>query len=85
VAEAISSTLAGKRIVIRARGAERGDGAGPLGTRSDFQWLLPLVSFATRGLCAAGCGELKGIEEFDWMILTSAQAVRALCETPARS
>jgi len=78
VAEAISSTLAGKRIVITRSAAQSEAMVRDLSSRGAIPVVLPLVSFADPEDSAPLDAAIKGIEEFDWMILTSAQAVRAL-------
>jgi uroporphyrinogen-III synthase len=78
VAEAISSALAGKRIVITRSAAQSEAMARDLSARGAIPVVLPLVSFADPEDSAPLDAAIKGIEQFDWMILTSAQAVRAL-------
>ena len=78
MAEAISSALAGKRIVITRAVAQSEAMARELSARGAIPVVLPLVSFADPEDSAPLDSAIKGIEEFDWMILTSAPAVRAL-------
>lgn len=78
MAEAISSALAGKRIVITRSAAQSEAMARDLSARGAIPVVLPLVSFADPEDSAPLDAAIKGIGQFDWMILTSAQAVRAL-------
>ncbi len=76
--EAISSALAGKRIVITRSAAQSEAMACELSARGAIPVVLPLVSFADPEDFAPLDEAITRIERFDWMILTSAQAVRAL-------
>jgi uroporphyrinogen III methyltransferase/synthase len=78
VAEAISSALAGKRLVITRAAAQSEAMAHELSARGAIPVVLPLVSFADPEDFAPVDAAINGIDRFDWMILTSAQAVRAL-------
>jgi uroporphyrinogen III methyltransferase / synthase len=78
VAEAISSALAGKRIVITRAAAQSEAMARELSARGAIPVVFPLVSFADPEDFAPLDAAITQIEQFDWMILTSAQAVRAL-------
>lgn len=78
MAEAISSALAGKRIVITRSAAQSEAMARDLSARGAIPVVLPLVSFADPEDFGPLDEAIKGIEQFDWMILTSAQAMRAL-------
>lgn len=80
MAEAISSALAGKRIVITRSAAQSEAMARDLSARGAIPVVLPLVSFADPEDFAPLDAAIRGIEEFDWMILTSAQSVRALAK-----
>ena len=76
--EAISSALAGRRIVITRSAAQSEAMARDLSARGAIPVVLPLVSFANPEDYEPLDEAIKSIEQFDWMILTSAQAVRAL-------
>jgi len=78
VDEAISSALAGRRIVITRSAAQSEAMARDLSARGAIPVVLPLVSFANPEDYEPLDEAIKSIEQFDWMILTSAQAVRAL-------
>ena len=78
MAEAISSALTGKRIVITRAAAQSEAMAWELSARGAVPVVLPLVSFADLEDFAALDAAINGIEQFDWMIVTSAQSVRAL-------
>ena len=78
MADAISSVLAGKRIVITRSAAQSEAMARELSARGAVPVVLPLISFADPEDFEPLDAAIKGIVQFDWMILTSAQAVRAL-------
>lgn len=78
MAEAISSALAGKRLVITRAAAQSEAMARELSARGAIPVVLPLVSFADPEDFAPVDAAINGIDRFDWMIFTSAQAVRAL-------
>lgn len=76
--EAISSALAGKRIVITRSAAQSEAMSRDFSARGAIPVVLPLVSFANPEDFEPLDAAIKSIEQFDWMILTSGQAVRAL-------
>jgi uroporphyrinogen III methyltransferase / synthase len=88
VAEASSSSLAGKRIVITRSAAQSEAIARELAARGAIPVVVPLVAFAEPEDFAPLDAAIVEIQRYDWMILTSAQAVRALvkrCEELKRS
>ncbi len=78
MAKAISSALAGKRVVITRVAAQSEAMARELSARGAIPVLLPLVSFADPEDFAPLDAAITETDRFDWMILTSAQVVRAL-------
>ena len=78
MAEAVSNSLAGKRIVITRSAAQSEAIARELLVRGAIPVVLPLVSFAEPEDFAPLDAALAQIGQFDWIIFTSAQAVRAV-------
>ena len=78
MAEAVSSALAGKRVVITRAAAQSEVLARGLSALGAIPVVIPLVSFAEPEDFGPFDAALHGIEQFDWVVLTSAQAVRAL-------
>jgi uroporphyrinogen III methyltransferase / synthase len=83
VAKAISSSLAGKRVLITRAAAQSEALARELSARGAIPVVRPLVSFADPEDFVPVDAAINEIEQFDWMILTSAQAVRALVKRGA--
>ena len=78
MAEALPSSLGGKRIVITRSAAQSAAIAQELSARGAVPIVLPLVSFADPEDFAPLDAAIAQIEQFDWVIFTSAQAVRAV-------
>ena len=78
MAEAVSNSLAGKRIVITRSAAQSEAIARELSARGAIPVVLPLVSFAEPEDFRPLDTVIAQIEQFDWIIFTSAQAVRAV-------
>jgi uroporphyrinogen III methyltransferase/synthase len=88
VAEASTSALAGKRIIITRAAAQSEALTRELTARAAVPVVVPLVAFAEPEDFAPLDAAIAEIQRFDWMILTSAQAVRSLvkrCEKLKRS
>jgi uroporphyrinogen III methyltransferase / synthase len=83
VAKAISSSLAGKRVLITRAAAQSEALARELSARGAIPVVRPLVSFADPEDFVPVDAAINEIEQFDWMILTSAQAVHALVKRGA--
>jgi uroporphyrinogen-III synthase len=83
VDEAMSLSLAGKRIVITRSAAESEAIARELSARGAIPVVFPLVSFAEPVDYAPLDAAIAQIERFDWVIFTSAQAIRAVVKRTA--
>jgi uroporphyrinogen-III synthase len=80
VGEALSTGLAGKRIVITRAAAQSETLGRELAVRGAIPMVFPLVSFAEPEDFASLDAAIAEIQRSDWMILTSAQAVRAVAK-----
>jgi uroporphyrinogen-III synthase len=84
VADAVRSSLAGKRIVITRAAAQSEEFARELSALGAVPVVIPLVAFEDpddfSGLDAA----IATVEQFGWIIFTSAQAVRAVAARSER-
>ncbi len=80
MAENLSSSLAGKRIVITRAAAQSEVLARELSARGAIPVMLPLVSFAEPDDFAPLDRAIAEMQQYDWLILTSAQTVRAVMQ-----
>jgi len=83
VPESLSSSLAGKRIVITRAAAQSEALARELSAHGAFSVVLPMVSFAEPEDYAPLDRAIAEIQQFNWLIFTSAQAVSAVVRRSA--
>jgi uroporphyrinogen-III synthase len=78
VADATSSPLAGKRVIITRAALQSSELFERLRERGSIPASLPLVSFAVPSDYRPLDSALRELETFDWVLFTSANAVQAL-------